>query len=85
MIAAEPREPRIVVVTRGGVATKANQDIPQEKPQVRHVAQKKVPFDVQKLKQGFLDVLPEFVDQEQSSTSIEITNMPECFQQLFKK
>ena len=51
---------------------------------MRLISQKKVPFDIQKQKQVFLDVQSEFVDQEQPSTSIEVREMPECFQQLFQ-
>ena len=57
-ISAKPREPIIVIITRGGVATRADQEALKEKlrPQVRPVTHKKVSFDVQKQKELFLDV-----------------------------
>ena len=53
--------------------------------QVKLVAQKKIPFDIQKRKQAFLDVRPKFVDPEQPSTLAEVEEMPERFQQIFRK
>ena len=50
MISVESRQPHIVVVTRGGVVTGANQTTQQGQRQVRPVAQKKAPLDVQQEK-----------------------------------
>ena len=50
MIYVEPRESHIVVVTRGGVATGADQNTHQGQPQVRPTTQNKAPLDVQKEK-----------------------------------
>ena len=47
--------------------------------------QKKVPFDVQKQKQVFLDMRLDFVEPEQPSTLAEVREMPEGFQQIFQK
>ena len=50
MIYTEPRQPHIVVVTRGGVVMGADQNTQQGKPQVRFLAQKKALLDVQQEK-----------------------------------
>ena len=47
--------------------------------------QKKDPFDIQKQKKVLLDVRHEFVDPEEPSTSKEVREMPERFQQIFQK
>ena len=44
----------------------------------------KVPFYVQKHKQIFLNVRSEFVDPEQPSSSAEVREMLERFQQIFQ-
>ena len=49
-ISIEPREPNIVIVIRGGVATRSNQEAPYEQPRVRSTQQKKILFDVKKEK-----------------------------------
>ena len=59
-ISVEPREPHIVVVTRGGVVTGVDQEALYRQPQARSTAQKKAPFDVQKEMEVFLDVRQEF-------------------------
>ena len=56
MIFVEPREVNIVVVKRGGIATRADQGAQLGQSQVRPMAQKKVPLDVQREKKVFLDV-----------------------------
>ena len=53
MIVAEPREPSVVVITRGGATMGTDQDtqtepVAQAQSQVRPAAQKKAPLDVQK-------------------------------------
>ena len=69
MISIEPREINIVPLTRGGVVTGANQDTQHGKLQVGSMAQNKVPFDVQKEMEVFLDVRPKFVEKNQASIS----------------
>ena len=61
MISVKLREPHIAIVTRGGDATGADQNIQQARLQVRPAAQKKASLDVQNEKEVLLDVLPEFV------------------------
>ena len=56
MISVEPRQPNLVVVTRGGVAMGADQNTLQGQPQVRPATQKKAPLDVQQEKEVFLEV-----------------------------
>ena len=46
MIFVELREPNIVVITRGGVVTRADQDTQHEQPHVRPATKKKVLFDI---------------------------------------
>ena len=65
--------------------TWANQNTQNGKPQVQIVAQKKAPLDVQKEKEIFLDVRPEFVDANQSLKSGQVKTMPEIFEQLLRK
>ena len=62
MISAESREPNIGFFTRGGVAMGANKNTQQGQPQVQPTAKKKSPLDVQKEKEFFLDVQPQFDD-----------------------
>ena len=45
----------------------------------------KVPFDVQKQKQVFMDLRDEFADLEEPSTSKEFREMPGQFQHIFQK
>ena len=47
MISAKPRQPNLVVVTRGGAATGVDQNTPQGHPQVRPTTQKKALLNVQ--------------------------------------
>ena len=77
MIYVEPREPHIVVVTRGGFATREDQNTHQGQPEVRTATQKKYPLYVQKEKGFFLEVRPKFVDANQLSTSGQVKTMPE--------
>ena len=56
MIYVKPRQPKLVVVTRVGVATSADQNTPQGHLQVRPAAQNKGPLDVQQEKEVFLEV-----------------------------
>ena len=56
LIYVEPRQPSLTIVTRGGVATGADQNTLQEHPQVRPMAQKKALLDFQQEKEVFLDV-----------------------------
>ena len=58
MIFVEPRKPNVVVITRGGVATRLDQNTQQGQQQVRLVARKKSPLDIQKEKEFFLYVRP---------------------------
>ena len=85
MIYVKLREPHIVVVTRGGAATGADHNTQQGQPQVRPTTQKKAPLYVQKEKEVFLDVRPEFVDTNQPSTSGQVKTMLEQFEQLIRK
>ena len=48
MISIETREENIVVITRGSVATRADQNAQHDQPQVRPIPQNKVSFDVQR-------------------------------------
>ena len=50
MIFVEPREANIVVITRGGVASGADQNAQHDQPQVGPTTQKKVSFDVRREK-----------------------------------
>ena len=56
MISAEPRQPNLAIVTRGGVATGVDQNTPQGHLQVRAATQNKAPLDVQQEKELFLEV-----------------------------
>ena len=91
MIYVEMREPNIVVVTRGGAATGANQDTHHDQPQVRPATQNKVEFTVQREKEVFLDARPKFIEKNQASTSAPslprrpIREIPEIFNHLFRK
>ena len=85
MIAIDPREPNFTFVTRGGAMTGVYHNVQPELLQLRTMAQKKASFDVQKKKQAFLDVRPEFADAQQPSTSYKVRDMPERFQQIFQK
>ena len=69
MIVAEPWEPSVAMITRGGVvivAYKATQTklAALAQPQVRPIAQKKSLLDVQEQKRIFMDVRPKFVKIE---------------------
>ena len=65
MIVAEPQEPNVVVVMRGGAdQTTQTDSVTHAQPQVRPAAKKKVQIDVQEQKRIFMDVCPEFVDAE---------------------
>ena len=67
--------------------------MPYIQPRVWPTPQKKVPFDVQKEKEIFLDTLHEFIDRNQTSTSTtvpmmsegQILEMPKIFEQLFQR
>ena len=84
-ISTQPRETYIVVVTRGGVVMREDQEAPYGKLQVQLAAQKKAPYDVQKERELFLDARPSFVDKNQASTFAttlprrSIMEMPERF------
>ena len=56
MIYVDSREEKIVVMTRGGVATRADQNAQHDQPHVRPKAQKKILFEVQREKEVFLDL-----------------------------
>ena len=47
--------------------------------------QKKAPFDVQKKKEVFLNVWPEFLDTNQASTYGQVNVIPERFEELLRK
>ena len=81
MIVTEPTEPSVTVVTWGGVVTGADQNVSQEQmqPHVQPMVQKKVSFDIQKHKQVFMDMWPEFVDPGEPLTSEEVKKIPEQF------
>ena len=81
MIAAEPWDPNVTVVTRRGAATGADQDKSKEQlqPQVWPTTQKKVSFDIQEQKEVFLEVQPYFVEPPEPSTSKEVKEIPERF------
>ena len=49
------------------------------------VAKKKAPLDVQQEKEVFLEVRPEFVDTNQTSTSGQVKSMLERFEKLVRK
>ena len=85
MIYAEQREPHIIVVMRGGVATPANHNTRQGQPRVRPTTQNKAPLDFQKEKEVFLEVRPKFVDTNQPSTYGKVNTIPERFEQLIRK
>ena len=85
MIYAELKEPHIAVVTRGCDVKGVDQNTQQEQSQVRPVSQKKTLLDVQKEKEFFLDVRPQFVDVNQPSESGKLNTMSERFEQLLKK
>ena len=55
MIYAEPRQPNLGVVTRGGSLTGADQNTLSGQPQVRPAAQKKSLLDVQQEKEVLLE------------------------------
>ena len=56
MISSEPGQPILVVVTRGGAATRVDQNTPQGHMQVRPATQKKASLNVQQEKEFFMDV-----------------------------
>ena len=78
MIAVEPWDLNVVVVTQGGAATRADQDKAQEQlqPQVWPMKQKKASFNVQQQKEIFLEVWLEFVDSLEPSMLEGVKEMP---------
>ena len=87
MVVAEPRELSVPVITSRGVVTGTNLKTMQEQisRQVWKTTQKKVSFDIQKQKQVFMDVRPDFMNPEEPSTSEKVRDMPEWFQHIFQK
>ena len=78
----------MVVVIRGGGATREDQEVPYGQLRVRPTVQNKSPFDIQK-KDIFLDTHHEFVNGNQASTSTVVRNegpilgTPQRFEHLF--
>ena len=85
MTSVEPRKPKIDFITRGGVATREDQNTHHGQLHVQPAAQKKAPLDVQKEKEVFLDVQPEFVDANKPSTYGQVKTIPERFENLMRK
>ena len=52
---------------------------------MRNVTKNKSPLDVQKEKEVFLYVQPEFVDNNQPSTYRQVNTIPELFEHLLRK
>ena len=69
MIVAEPQDPNVAFLKRGGATTGADHVKAQEKlqPQVRPATQKKVSFDVQEQNKVFLEVRPNFIESKKPS------------------
>ena len=78
-------------MTRGAIATRADQNAQHNQLQVRPRVQNNVVFDIQREKEALLDERLEFVNKNQESTFSPalprrpIRDMPERFNQLFRK
>ena len=71
-IPAELVEPNISLVTRGGVASGADQEAPYRQIRVRLAQQNKGPFYFHKEKEVLLYARHEFVDGNQDQTSVVV-------------